>query len=121
MKSTIQTTIFILALSALILLSCGDESTGPTTCVDCAAQTIDQAKASLEQTLFTLINSSDPQRPSDVDFSVPYGLFAQAYTEDSGNLDARFGLAVTGLLMLTVDADVNAAWDEWDAYLVRFE
>src|SRR5262249_22379244 len=34
-----------------------------------------------------------------------------------GRVRARFGLAVLGLLILTSDTEVNAAFDEWKTYL----
>jgi hypothetical protein len=74
------------------------------------------ANSTFEDVLFLELNS-DPQQPSDIDFQHPYELYGQAHQADPNNLTARLGVAITGLLVLTTDTEVNAAFDEWKDYL----
>ncbi len=83
---------------------------------ECAALKVQQANASLETILYTSLNS-DPQRPADVDVRVPLALYKAALALDPSNEDAHFGVGVLELLALSSDAEVNAAFDEWKAYL----
>lgn len=109
--------LFVILACAALQLSCGgDDPAAPEPCPECADDLAAQAYASLERRLFEEINSS-PDRPSDIDFTEPHDLYRRALAEDASNLQARFGVALTGLLVLTSDAEVNAAFDEWDAYL----
>jgi len=84
--------------------------------VECAAAKVSTANQLLESILYTNLNS-DPERPSDVNVQAPLTLYKQALTLDPSNMDAHFGAAVLGLLGLSSDAEVNAAFDEWKAYL----
>jgi hypothetical protein len=104
--------------AAFLFSSCSDDSngTGPDDPTG-AAEKVRQANASLEQILFDELNADDPERPGDVDFRAPHGLYRDALELDPNNLDAHFGTAVTGLLILSADAEVNAAFDEWKEYL----
>ncbi len=61
--------------------------------------------------------SGQPSRPSDIDFSGPYNTYLNVFQAEPSNLHARLGLAVLGLALITIDPEVNAAWDEWAAYL----
>ena len=108
--------LFWVALVCFAAGGCGsgdEDMMGP--CPDCANQTVTMANQAMESALFDELNTT-PERPSDVDFTAAFGLYEQAVSEDPGNRTARFGAAVTGLLVLTTDAEVNAAFDEWDAY-----
>ena len=79
---------------------------------------VDAAYTSLENTMFTYNQDAfEPDRPSDIDFSAPKLLYQAAYNCDATNNDARMGLALTNLLSVMMDEDVNAAFDTWDAYL----
>jgi hypothetical protein len=82
-----------------------------------AVAKVQQANAALEQILYDQLNGPNPDHPDDVDFSEPYGLYNEALGLAPDNLDAHFGVAVTGLLILSADTEVNAAFDEWKAYL----
>lgn len=109
--------LLISACTVLVLIAaCSDDSdpTGPQP-QECAAQ-LEQARLSLESTLYAQLNSN-PQQPSDVDFSGTYALYQQAYQCDPGNHHARLGLAITGLLALAANSEVNAAFEEWRDYL----
>ncbi len=77
------------------------------------------ARQTLENELYREFNDDapDPDVPSDVDFSASRTAYLEAYECETSNLQARFGLAVTNLLALAVDTEVNAAFNEWDTYL----
>ena len=119
----------ILVLCSILILvlgtACSDDDPAepqvPADCgglsnADCAAAKVQTANQLLESILYTNLNS-DPERPSDVDVQPPLTLYKQALTLDPSNEDAHFGSAVLGLLSLSSDTEVNAAFDEWKAYL----
>lgn len=108
-----------LLVVAAAVLGCGGsgKSTAPDTSSNPAAALVVQANAKLADVLFAQLNAPDPDRPSDVDFSEPLGLYSQALAADPMNRDANFGVGVLRLLALSVDAEVNDAFDEWSAYL----
>jgi hypothetical protein len=83
---------------------------------DCAAAKVQTANQLLESILYTNLNA-DPERPADVDVREPLRLYKQALSLDPNNQDAHFGAAVLGLLALSSDTEINAAFDEWKAYL----
>lgn len=114
-------TILAIALST----ACSDDNPAepelPTDCaglssVDCAAAKVQAANQLLETILYTSLNG-DPQRPADVDVRQPLALYKQALALDPTNKSAHFGAAVLGLLALSSDDEINAAFDEWKAYL----
>ncbi|MCK4413188.1 MAG: hypothetical protein KAY32_06565 [Candidatus Eisenbacteria sp.] len=76
-----------------------------------------EANEVLEGVLFEMINGDDPDNPDDIDFSEAERLYREALQLDPAHEDANFGLAVTNLLVLSMDEEVNAAFDEWEAYL----
>ncbi len=108
-----------LASACIVLIltaGCSDDPdpTGPEPS-ECAA-VLEQARQSLESTLYAQLNS-DPQQPGDVDFSGTYALYQRAHQCDPGCHHARLGLAITGLLALAADNEINAAFEEWRDYL----
>jgi hypothetical protein len=105
------------ALFSLTACSKKKSSTAPPADPTHANQLVQQANASLGAIIAAQISGPDPERPSDIDFREPYGLYQQALGADPGNRDAMFGVAIIGLATLTTDAQVNAAFDEWSAYL----
>jgi len=110
------------ALLALVLCSgCGKESSTAPTSGSGSDALVNSADSVLALVLYDELNSPAPQRPSNVDFTTPYQYYDQAYRSPNltaaGRVRARFGLAVLGLLILTSDVEVNAAFDEWKAYL----
>jgi hypothetical protein len=110
----------VVLAAALVLGSaagCSKKSpTQPTNDTAGAQAKVEAANLALGRILADLMDS-DPQRPSDADFSGPYRLYQDALVLDPTNGDAHFGVAVTGLLVLSADPEVNAAFDEWSAYL----
>lgn len=105
--------LFLAALTAGC--SSKDSSTAPST--NEADQLVAQANAKLGDALFAEINGPEPSRPSDINLQEPYALYQQALVKDPSNRQANFGVAVLGLLSLSYDPEVNAAFDEWQAYL----
>jgi hypothetical protein len=114
-----------LTLALALCTGCSKENTvkpevsadcGGLSNTECAAQKVLQANAALEAILYTSLNS-DPQRPADVDVRAPLALYKAALALDPNNEDAHFGAGVLELLALSSDAEVNAAFDEWKAYL----
>jgi hypothetical protein len=108
-----------LLLVALVAVSSCSKSktTAPITNTVCA-QKAQQAKGALEDALYGLINSpTPPDQPSDLNFQPVYQLYQDAIACDAGSADAHLGLAVTGLLSLSSDPQVNAAFDAWKTYL----
>jgi hypothetical protein len=99
---------------ALALSGCSKDTAKPKT--DSAGDKVDQANAALEDILFRLA-STDPALPSDIDFRTPEQKYREALVIDPTNEDANFGAGVLGLLVLTSDPEVNAAFDEWKTYL----
>jgi len=75
------------------------------------------ARVSLANALFALLNGPDPQTPDDVDFTQTRLLYEAILQCDADDPDANLALAILDLTALAQDPDVNAAFDEWDAYL----
>lgn len=116
LRNTIALLVVILALSA-----CGGGD-DPQPCTTCPPpDLIAQANAALEDELFKHLNANapddEPDHPDDVDFTAANELFRDAFEANPESLSARFGVAMTDLLVLSVDTEVNAAFDEWDQYL----
>lgn len=111
-------TPFPACIGLLIVLSCGDDGpSAPQSDAHGADSLVVLANAALERVLYEELNPPDPTRPADVDFTEPYGLYQQALALDAANKHANLGAGITGLLVLSTDAEVNAAFDEWKAYL----
>lgn len=111
-----------LALGLVLVLSlCGcSKKSGPTQPApsESAASLVRRANVRLGQIISHQLDpSTDHTRPSDIDLTEPLGLYQQALAKDPANLDAHLGVAVLEILTLTSDTEVNAAFDEWKAYL----
>ncbi|MEY4170981.1 MAG: hypothetical protein RLZ94_2054 [Actinomycetota bacterium] len=109
----------ILVLGALLIAGCGKKAEDSlTNCTSCAEQYVAQANAALGGVMHDLMQSpTPPPSLSSLDFRTADALYRQALAADPNNLDAHFGVAVTGLLTLSTDTEVNAAFDEWGAYM----
>jgi hypothetical protein len=110
--------LVVTLLATLLCLGCGkDKVTEPPVYDDTSLRAADSVLA------LVLLDElgTEPQRPSDVDFTAPYNLYNAAVADPklsaAARLRARFGAAVLGMLMLSTDAEVNAAFDEWSQYL----
>ena len=105
-------------LSALIVLTLGGCITQDP--VE-PQKSLDGAYAVLENQLFvyqeTYSHFGDADRPGDFDFGPSLAAYQAEFDADNSDPVARFGLAVTKLMSLSADASVNAAFDEWKAYL----
>ncbi len=109
----------LLALVALLLplAGCGKKA-APTAPAADVTTTLEQANQMLEDILFAQINApTGPGRPADVDFSPAYAKYQEALRGAPANPNANFGCAVLGMLAIAQDPEVNAAFDEWKAYL----
>src|SRR5262245_15152062 len=107
--------MMLLLVAVMTGTGCSKDSTSPDSGSTCD-QRLAAAQTALEDALYAEINS-DPQRPSDIDFQAAYQRYQEALLCSGTSADANFGAAVLGLLALTSDAQVNAAFDEWKAYL----
>lgn len=114
-----STLIVMLCICSPILLSCGADGDSIVDGVDDegAQQKVEEANEALANILYDLINLGDIDDPQDIDFSLPNSLYREALELDGDNLDANFGAGLTELLMITVDPEVNAAYDTWKAFL----
>ena len=106
----------VLAFVVSTAAGCSSKSTAPQTTGTACADKVAAATAALENTLYQEINSSG-SRPSDLDFRAASQLYQDALACDGTNADANLGGALVGLLDLTSDPEVNAAFDEWKTYL----
>lgn len=105
-------------LSLVVVVGCSKDETKP--CVTCPTgdELVDQANDALGAILDSLLNAPDaPTAPSNIDFRTPERLYRDALATDPSNKDAHFGVAVTGLLTLTSNGEVNDAFAEWSHYL----
>jgi len=115
-RSLCRPLVALFLLLALAGCSKKSEPTQPAGATE-AQRLVAQANASLGTIIAGLVNGPAPGRPSNVDFHEPYGLYQQALVADPNNEDALFGVAILGLVSLSTDTQVNAAFDEWKAYL----
>ncbi len=100
------------------LVSCGgdDDPVDETeTCATLRAQAYDAMESELYKHLMQ--GAPDPEHPADVDFRTAWARYSDAFDCDGTNLEARFGLAVCDLLILSQDPDVIDAFDAWQDYL----
>ncbi len=81
-----------------------------------AVAMVDSAISALEDELFAL-STLEVSHPGDIDFSTSNALFKEALALDAANLDANFGAGLTELLVFSQDAEVQAVFDAWDAFL----
>jgi hypothetical protein len=82
-----------------------------------AKSDIELANQALADVLYGLVNSDGPESLQDINFQVPFGLYSSAFAKDPANYDANFGMALTGIFMITQDQQVNDAFEEWQSYL----
>jgi hypothetical protein len=111
---------FLLLILIIIFsqFSCTTEN-GPTEPNDPegAKSDIELANQALADVLYLLINGDGPESIESINFSVPFGLYSSAFSKDPANYDANFGMALTGIFMITQDQQVSDAFEEWQSYL----
>jgi hypothetical protein len=117
-----STAMLSVVLISLLLVSCADETpTDPIVVPDCdnLPALLAGANDALAAKLYEHLqwDAVHPQEPDDVNFAAARGLYQDAYDCSKSNQEARFGLAICDLLSLSANAEVNAAFDEWQAYL----
>ena len=116
--------VAILLIVPLIFfqISCGPtEPEGNDTDPEGAKADIELANQALAEVLYALINGNEPESIQDINFTVPYGLYSSAFSKDPANYDANFGMALTGIFMITQDQQVSDAFEEWQSYLETAE
>jgi hypothetical protein len=79
--------------------------------------TIEDANQALEDVLFQLMSGSGPGSPGEIDFSTPYDLYSEVLSQQPTNATANFGAGLCVVMMIFQDPEINAAWNEWAAYL----
>lgn len=120
----------IAGVSACALLLClfgcsgsGGEDT-PNPVIGCSAEAdsiLELANTALESVLHTELNRVDDiEHPGEVDFTAAHDLYLEALAKAPDCPTANFGAAVTDLLILSVDQEVQDAFDEWETYLDEF-
>lgn len=110
--------VAMFALSTLFLWSGCSSSTDPDDDDDGGqVPQIEEAEDALASSMYVMMNLDDLNSPDEVDFTEAEDLYARILQDEPGNVDARLGAAVTGVLSVMADAEVNAAFDEWEAYL----
>jgi len=85
-----------------------------------AIQKVEEANQELEGIMNSLINMDEPdsvqQALDALDFSDAYDLYKEAQSLNSNNDDANFGVALTGLLMISQDNDLQDMLNNWESY-----
>ena len=86
---------------------------------DQIAVLIAAARQSLENELYEHLRygAPNPNTPDDVDFTEAWEYYHAALDLEPDHQEARFGTALTGLMALSMDAEVNDAFDEWKAFI----
>ena len=108
---------FLVPFIAVFLFLLGCEETEPTEEEpDAAILMVDSAITALEDELFAL-STLEVSQPGDIDFSTSNALFKEALALDAENLDANFGAGLTEILLFSQDAEVQAVFDAWEAFL----
>ena len=109
---------FILVILAILFSQFSCTTTEPTgNDPEGAKDDIELANQALADLLYLMINSDGPESIQDINFTGPYGLYSSAFSKDPANFHANFGLALTGIFMITQEQQVSDAIEEWQSYL----
>ena len=92
----------ILLLGILLFVNCSTSPTEDTKDEQLAQSLADSAKAALEEIMYNVINGAE-----DVNFQVPYNLYQQSFNADPSNAEANFGFALTNMMMINQQPEVN--------------
>lgn len=103
-------------LTLFLFFTFGCEQTSDDDGPDPAAANakVEEANKALAEVLYNLINNTDVQGPTDINFQKPYDLYQDAYDLDPTNKDANFGLGLTNFLMVTQNDDFSQTLTDWD-------
>ena len=124
MKNTVLVLVSFLALFFIFnacegLLDESDEGVSEEDSL-AAIQKVEEANQELEGIMNSLINMDEPDSVQQVldalDFSDAYDLYKEAQSLNPNNDDANFGVALTGLLMISQDNDLQNMLDNWEGY-----
>jgi hypothetical protein len=107
--------LLMIVFSLFWLASCSSDD--PVELSDDPVNPVEAGNSDLEDELFNMINSGDIESPSDMDFRDAKTHFQNAVNSAPTNMHGHFGLSLTTLLALSSDPEINAAFDEWEAYL----
>ena len=109
-------TIVLLSATLTIWMGCAsdDDGGGEGTPVS-TDSLIAAANAELEDALYLLINS-DPQEPEDIDLSAPYAAYMDVLQQSPTHPTANFGAGVLEVMMFTRDPEVQAFFDDMQAF-----
>lgn len=110
--------LLLVSLCAVTLSGCSEPppvagTEGDPTSV---AVLLSQANAEME-TIIGTISNTPPTSPAGINFSAPLAKYEQVLEQEPANATANFGAGLLGLLSLTYDSEVNAAFTEWKDYL----
>jgi len=124
MKNTVLVLVSFLALFFIFnacegLLDESDEGVSEEDSL-AAIQKVEEANQELEGIMNSLINMDEPDSVQQVldalDFSDAYDLYKEAQSLNPNNDDANFGVALTGLLMISQDNDLQNMLNNWESY-----
>lgn len=124
MKNTVLVLVSFLALFFIFnacegLLDESDEGVSEEDSL-AAIQKVEEANQELEGIMNTLINMDEPDSVQQVldalDFSDVYDLYKEAQLLNPNNDDANFGVALTGLLIISQDNDLQNMLNNWEGY-----
>lgn len=104
----------VVSMSLVALTGC-EELEGETDAITMS----DSATGLMEDMMFDVLNS-DPDSVEEMlellDFTEVYNLYSEAHDLDDDNSQANFGMAFTGLLMLSQDQDLQDMLLRWEDY-----
>lgn len=121
MKIKLTKILVLVIFSLLLTVSCEDINNDEVTSEDSLAATVavENANIALDDLMSGMFDT-EPDSLQDMldlmDFSDPYGLFMEAHELDHRNNDANFGMAFTGFLMLSQDAQLQEMLLTWESY-----
>ena len=124
MKNTVLVLVSFLALFFIFnacegLLDESDEGVSEEDSL-AAIQKVEEANQELEGIMNSLINMDEPDSVQQVldalDFSDVYDLYKEAQLLNPNNDDANFGVALTGLLIISQDNDLQNMLNNWESY-----
>jgi hypothetical protein len=118
--SKLALTILVTLMAALLLVfACSDKGSDPvledtSQCESLIAAANDSLGRQLDRMHNVTLHDPDSTlRPRDVDFTALYNLYSQISVQCPSELDAKFGIAFTGLMVFLQDEDLNDLIDRF--------